>query len=574
MQSSLKCAGGYSGRGVDAVPRVGRCPYGLSRALTLFQTSKTYIIKSSTDKANLSADGSKQQPSIWDRILPPIAAKDMLTSTWSMLQSCFWPILLIYALKDAAAFVLHRMGHRLTNLGAECILGPLPSITNTWWLNMDSTFLEGNLGYQAMIAVFFLLCLPLNIALNSYAMSASMEVLRRSKEKSAATPVPAAQSASNNASAHDVVNAEAEVPEAAHSATPASTSGLPISNSTVSSTGPTHNPGMSIDGSSSSGYERTLSNASTSTNPRQTDIIRSSSDEAAAGPQHSDSSDASSSASEGQSVSSQAGTEVSGSKPRVDQVAPPSQPPLLSKETTSQPGGSWSERVASMLGFGAKNQSSEPSQAGDKTSSLESGSGTAVTQPSKSLSLIQTAKDAIQEVLAVAPTVNGMLQRVWWVDVLFNVRALPLQALSLLVLPLPYTLPMLLAIQLAVPCAIAEGHSGMTAIQRSQQLMTGFGHAYAWPFVSIIVGIRIVDVVRNLILASLPPRFWQEIIEIPVILIGLFGFTKLVIIRLQDLIPLAAYYIASSKKTELNEGVNDTTNVAVKRDDAVPSPSM
>jgi hypothetical protein len=46
-----------------------------------------------------------------------------------------------------------------------------------------------------------------------------------------------------------------------------------------------------------------------------------------------------------------------------------------------------------------------------------------------------------------------------WVDVLFNVRALPLQALSLLVLPLPYTLPMLLAIQLAVPCAIAEGKS-------------------------------------------------------------------------------------------------------------------
>ena len=44
-----------------------------------------------------------------------------------------------------------------------------------------------------------------------------------------------------------------------------------------------------------------------------------------------------------------------------------------------------------------------------------------------------------------------------WVDLLFNAWAIPLQGLSLLVLPLPWTLPRLLSVQLAVPIAITEG---------------------------------------------------------------------------------------------------------------------
>lgn len=70
--------------------------------------------------------------------------------------------------------------------------------------------------------------------------------------------------------------------------------------------------------------------------------------------------------------------------------------------------------------------------------------------------------------------------------------------------------------------------------------------AYAWPFISIIVGIRIVDVLRNLLLVSLPPRLWHDVIEVPVVLIALTGFAKLVIIRLQDLLPAAAYQEASA----------------------------
>ena len=49
------------------------------------------------------------------------------------------------------------------------------------------------------------------------------------------------------------------------------------------------------------------------------------------------------------------------------------------------------------------------------------------------------------------------LVRVWVVDMLVAVRVLPLQALSLLLLPLPWTLPRLLSLQLASPASVVEG---------------------------------------------------------------------------------------------------------------------
>jgi len=78
---------------------------------------------------------------------------------------------------------------------------------------------------------------------------------------------------------------------------------------------------------------------------------------------------------------------------------------------------------------------------------------------------------------------------------------------------------------------------------------------YAWPFVSVLVGIRLVDVARNLMLVSLPPRLWQDVIEVPVALIALTGLAKLVVIRLQDLLPASAYHeaVLRSKPSEEDE---------------------
>ena len=95
--------------------------------------------------------------------------------------------------------------------------------------------------------------------------------------------------------------------------------------------------------------------------------------------------------------------------------------------------------------------------------------------------------------------------------------------------------------------------------------------AYAWPFISIIVGIRIVDVLRNLLLVSLPPRLWQDVIEVPVVLIALTGFAKLVIIRLQDLLPAAAYQEAVAAGSGLAPVEEDDDELALG---AIVTPTM
>lgn len=57
----------------------------------------------------------------------------------------------------------------------------------------------------------------------------------------------------------------------------------------------------------------------------------------------------------------------------------------------------------------------------------------------------------------VWPKMRGAVPRVWFVDLLVAVRVLPLQCLSLLLLPLPFTLPRILALQLANPASVVEG---------------------------------------------------------------------------------------------------------------------
>ncbi len=65
----------------------------------------------------------------------------------------------------------------------------------------------------------------------------------------------------------------------------------------------------------------------------------------------------------------------------------------------------------------------------------------------------------------VWPKMRGAVPRVWFVDLLVAVRVLPLQCLSLLLLPLPYTLPRILALQLANPASVVEGTPATIALQ-------------------------------------------------------------------------------------------------------------
>ncbi|KAL6757508.1 hypothetical protein V8C86DRAFT_2624373 [Haematococcus lacustris] len=110
-----------------------------------------------------------------------------------------------------------------------------------------------------------------------------------------------------------------------------------------------------------------------------------------------------------------------------------------------------------------------------------------------------------------------------------------------------WTVPRLLAIQLTLPVAILEGLGPRQALARSEQLMSrggGLRPAYGWPFVALLLAMRVLDGLRNVALTAVPPRWWQEVVEVPILLTAAFSFAKLLVIRLQDLLPLAAYLLA------------------------------
>jgi hypothetical protein len=114
------------------------------------------------------------------------------------------------------------------------------------------------------------------------------------------------------------------------------------------------------------------------------------------------------------------------------------------------------------------------------------------------------------------------------------------------VLPAFWTLPKLLGIQLTMAAAVLAPGSqleGKAALERSQQLMQGYRYAYVVPYVLLIAALRGVESLKQLTLAALPVRWWQEVVEVPVLITAAFSLLWLLVARLQDLLPVAAYLI-------------------------------
>ncbi len=53
----------------------------------------------------------------WRALLPTRDSLQLLVRTKDLLMANFWAILVVYACKDAFAFLLHRVSQRATNLG-------------------------------------------------------------------------------------------------------------------------------------------------------------------------------------------------------------------------------------------------------------------------------------------------------------------------------------------------------------------------------------------------------------------------------------------------------------------------
>jgi hypothetical protein len=51
----------------------------------------------------------------WFKWLPDKQAGQLVADAWALLYSNIWAVVAIYLAKDAAAFLLHRVAHRMTN---------------------------------------------------------------------------------------------------------------------------------------------------------------------------------------------------------------------------------------------------------------------------------------------------------------------------------------------------------------------------------------------------------------------------------------------------------------------------
>eukprot|EP00775_Hariotina_reticulata_P008171 gene8171-8362_t len=118
-------------------------------------------------------------------------------------------------------------------------------------------------------------------------------------------------------------------------------------------------------------------------------------------------------------------------------------------------------------------------------------------------------------------------------NILFNTIAISTTAAACLaVLPVFWAFPRLLGIQLALPAAVLGGARGKQALEASRHLMAGFRSTYAWPFVWLIIAARIVDLVRELVLVSIPVRWWTDVMEVPLAGTALFAVARLLLLRL------------------------------------------
>jgi len=131
--------------------------------------------------------------------------------------------------------------------------------------------------------------------------------------------------------------------------------------------------------------------------------------------------------------------------------------------------------------------------------------------------------------------------QLWIVEILVTIRVLPLEALSYVVVTLPFTLPRILNLQLAVTSAVKEGRLGNAALKRSAELVKGF----RWPILVLLIGTlaaaRVVEGTQTLILGVIPVRIFADIPEMPLLVSVAAYVANRIINRIRDILPFVAY---------------------------------
>lgn len=81
----------------------------------------------------------------------------------------------------------------------------------------------------------------------------------------------------------------------------------------------------------------------------------------------------------------------------------------------------------------------------------------------------------------------------------------------------------------------------MKAMRRSQQLLRPLRWQVAIPFILLIAAGRLVEAAKGALLGGMPPRFYTELLELPLgVLLG-GSLLSIWLARLQDILPFVAY---------------------------------
>ena len=203
--------------------------------------------------------------------------------------------------------------------------------------------------------------------------------------------------------------------------------------------------------------------------------------------------------------------------------------------------------------------------------------------------LFPPVRKTLAALRAASPRAAEAFPRAWAAELLVAARAVPLQALSLLLLPLPWTLPRLLDLQVAPVVAAVEGgkggKGGKGAIERAAELTSGGNGgggggggkgqaatenkksppppppppssssfslpfllrpsrrraALAWPFLLLLVAPRVLAAVKEASLAALTPRVAAALPEVPLLLAAAGAVGGVVLARMSDVLPFVAW---------------------------------
>ena len=148
---------------------------------------------------------------------------------------------------------------------------------------------------------------------------------------------------------------------------------------------------------------------------------------------------------------------------------------------------------------------------------------------------------AVAALASVRPALSSAYARIVWTEAAVAVRALPLQALSLLVVPLFFTLPRIVSLLLAPPAASLGGADSDVALANAKDAVAGRRGGLGAAYVGLLLATRALAAARAAALAAVSPRVAAGVPELPLLLWVVGAAAAIAVARTLDVLPAAAW---------------------------------